>query len=445
MKGQNSPEIPRIQWNDHYCPIVLTAVERILYLELKLFFESYNPQTKIEKREKFVHDQRGRVSEMVDTCDTPEKSLIKRSSSYESLPLWSSAKDSIDTMIKLIRQRRKELNDLVSEITRQSKALSWLFHQLELNDPRFDALRVSILSNDHGDADISITVKQIIDHALETYQDEDWRMFWCSPDHRPAHKVNISTSVDENETGDPEHINDKEEQVVITDESGSQSQRKNDVSQRGRSTLKPLPNNESDKEKELREWTNKVRINILALVERMRALRFAESGYAFQDTSTAPECHSCGRKSQHCSEQHSILGKCGHIICVSCLEDALSARRCSIHGCHAIVDKQYVISGSYFKMCRSVDKATPLGGSKMRALIKLLKDTNAIPADDQVILFLQFPDLQGAVTAAFDMHNISYVSMGMSGQRGRSKIKAFAEYNKKVAILQLGTENAAGL
>jgi hypothetical protein len=96
-------------------------------------------------------------------------------------------------------------------------------------------------------------------------------------------------------------------------------------------------------------------------------------------------------------------------------------------------------------MCHHIDKRTPTGGTKLQTLIRLLKDTDSIPAKDQVILFLQFADLEGPVTAALDQHDISYASVGMSGGRGRSKIKAFAGDDKKVAILQLGTENAAGL
>lgn len=448
MKQQNTPEIPPIPWKVHYCPIVLSAVERALYLELKLFFESYNPQTRVEKKEKYLYDQRGRVSEIVDTCNTPEESLIKRSSYYDALPRWSSATDKIDTMLKLIKHRRSEVNTLVREIRIQLKPVSWLLHQLGQTDPRFNALKASLESNDYGDTEISDLVQRLIVEALGSYCEDDWKTFWHLPNGSPANTSIPASGFDTRETGEDEDTSDEEEEQQQNADDGEYvpvSRRRKSTTQRTKVQRKPLPDSRSDKEKELREWTNKVRVNILGLVERTRALRLSEAGHDFQKPDTIPHCQNCGQKDRRSPKENSVLGKCGHIVCKACLEVTFRGNKCNVHDCRAVVHKEYVIPGCYFSMCQSTDQRTPLGGAKMETLMRLLQDTSAIPEEDQVILFLQFPDLEGPVTAALETHNISYASVGMSGGRGRSKIKAFAGNDRKVAILQLGTENAAGL
>jgi hypothetical protein len=447
---QNTPDIPPIKWTVHYHPTVLSAVERILYLELKLFYESYNPQTTGEKREKYSHDQRGRVSEIVDSCDTPEQSLIKRSSYYDALPRWSTSSERINTATRLVRHRLKETVKVVSEITIQAKAITWLLHQLDQNDARFDALKASIELNDYGDSDVSTQARDIIDEALRSYREDDWTEFWYSPNGYSANNISAVPNSDGDETQEDDETVDEEEagrgdRIDANSEYVPLSQRTKRTTQPKKTDLRPLPNDKSDKEKELREWTNRFRVNVLALVERTRALRFAESAYAFQDPGAIPDCQSCGQNDRRSRKEHNVLGKCGHIVCTSCLEDVLSNYKCAVGDCRAAIDKQYAIPGSHFAMCRSINTPTPPGGTKVEALVKLLKDENSIPKEDQVILFLQFPDLEQTVTAAFQLHNIPYISVGTTGRRGRSKIKTFAGHDKRVAILQLGTENAAGL
>lgn len=454
-KIQNIPDIPPIKWTVHYHPTVLSAVERVLYLELKLFYESYNPNTTGEKREKYSHDQRGRVSEIVDSCETPEQSLIKRSSFYDALPRWSSAGERIDTATKLLKHRREETAKVLSELRIQAKAIAWLLHQLGQTDtrfhanPRFDALKASLETNDYGDSDISKEAQDILDKALGSYRNDDWKEFWHSPNGRPVKVASAVTAIDGDETEADEETVDEEEasrgdQVDANSEYVPLSQRKKRTIQ-PKTDLRPLPSDKPDIEKEIREWTNRFRVNVLALVERMRALRLVQSAKNFQDRSIIPDCQSCGQCDPRSRKEHSVLGKCGHIVCKDCLDDVLINNKCTVGDCRAAVHKQYVIPGLHFAMCRTLSAPTPPGGTKVEALVKLLKDERSIPKEDQVILFLQFPDLEETVTAALQLHDISYVSVGTTGRRGRNRIKTFAGHDKRVAILQLGTENAAGL
>lgn len=421
----------------------MSAVERVLYLELKLFYESYNPNTTGEKREKYSHDQRGRVSEIVDSCDTPEQSLVKRSSYYNALPQWSSAGERIDTASKLVKHRRKETVKIISELTTQAKAIAWLLRQLGQTDHRFDALGESLETNDCGDSDISIQAQGILEGALRSYRYDDWNEFWHSPTGPSVNSAATGETEENQDTVDQE--SGRVDQIDANSDYGLLSQRQKRATQPKKTDLRALPIDASEKEKETREWTNRFRVSVLALVERMRALRFAESAYAFQDRSIIPECQSCGQSDPRSRKEHSVLGKCGHIVCKYCLEDVLNNKKCTVDGCRAAVEKQYMIPGSHFAMSRTINMRTPPGGTKVDALVKLLKNDMLIPEEDQVLLFLQFPDLEETVTAAFQLHNISYVSVGTTSRHGRNRIKAFAGHDKRVAILQLGTENAAGL
>ncbi|KAF5016037.1 hypothetical protein F66182_12411, partial [Fusarium sp. NRRL 66182] len=285
---QNTPDIPPIKWTVHYHPTVLSAVERVLYLELKLFYESYNPNTTGEKREKYSHDQRGRVSEIVDSCDTPEQSLIKRSSVYDALPKWSSATERIDTASKILKHRRNETVKVLNELTIQAKAIAWLLHQLGQNNPRFDALKASLETNDYGDSDVSNRAQGIIDEALGSYRNDDWKEFWYLSNGSPVKIASAVTEIDGGETdADEEAVDEeqagREDQVVTNSEHVPLSQRNKQTIQ-PKTNLRLLPSDTSETEKELREWTNR-----------------------FRDRSIIPDCQSCGLEDPRSRKEHSVL------------------------------------------------------------------------------------------------------------------------------------------
>ncbi|KAH8704773.1 putative SNF2 family helicase [Talaromyces proteolyticus] len=438
---QNYPNIPLIKWEAHYEAVTLSAVERILYLELKLYFESYNPQARMEKKEKYSHDQRGRITEIVKTCKTPEECLVKRCSGYDDFPEWSSASEAITTVQKLIKHRQNEVNQVVADISTLLNALSWLYHQLEQDDSRFDALTASVASNDYGDKDISTQAHWMIVEAMTSYNKDGWRDFWLAPGPLPTIEAG-SMSDSEPNTEKEDHENDDEGYHEYR--SGKQKLKKKKKILDKKERLAPLPEGKADLEKGLREWTNKVRVNILAWVERSRSLRFSQSAYAFQNGNGVVQCDGCGVIYQKTSSnEHNVLGKCGHVVCTECLQKTQKDMKCSIKGCRAAADKKYAIPGSYFCMSQLVHRPVPPGGSKIRALLGLLKNNDNIPEGDQVILFIQFKEDETLIKDAFDAQKISYVHVGT--QRARNKIQQFSALNKRVAILQLGTENAAGL
>lgn len=377
--------------------------------------------------------------------------MIKRSSYYNTLPSWSSAAREIDTVQKLMDHRFQESKKISIEMAVQAKAISWLYRQVSQNDIRLDALRASLESNDCGDSDVSELALNMLNNALDSYRDNDWIEFWYPKNSSAFTSLGAMRGVQGDETEIDDETVDEDEawppsQTGISKVQVPASRQKKQKHHMNKSSLRPLPEDDSDRERELREWTNRFRVNILALTERTRALRLVESAYAFQSKHRRPSCQNCGQKDHLSSTKHSILGKCGHLICTSCLNTILVDNKCSVRDCRAAVARQYVISGSHFTMCRPVNSPTPAGGTKVDALIRLLKDEQSIPEQDQVILFLQSSDLEPIVETALALYEISYVSVGTSGRRGRRKVKAFANsHDKRVAILQLGTENAAGL
>lgn len=397
----------------------------------------------MEKKEKYGHDQRGRVSEIVDTCKTPEECLVKRSSIYAALPEWSSATADITTVKELVEHRLEEVTNIGSEIAAQFKAVSWLYHQSGQTDSRFDALMSSIDSNDYGDNTVSKTTRRLIDHALEHYQEDHWKQFWLLPGSKLPKKAGPAGDVSDDDTIVEEDGEDDDHEESTNSGKNIKRRQKPLAKNDG---LKPRPEGTSDREKELRQWANKARVNILALVERFRSLRFARAAYKFQTTNATVACYGCGRRAQgRSSQKYCVLGKCGHVVCPGCLTGVQENKACAVDQCRAAVDREYVIPGAHFRMCQPVDTPVFPGGSKLQALIELLQDPTKIPETDQVILFIQFKDLEPMITSALETRGISHVSVGMSGRTARNKIREFSAKEKRVAILQLGTENSAGL
>ncbi|EEQ31869.1 DNA repair protein rad8 [Microsporum canis CBS 113480] len=89
------------------------------------------------------------------------------------------------------------------------------------------------------------------------------------------------------------------------------------------------------------------------------------------------------------------------------------------------------------------------GSSKFTAVINLLQDTKKIPGDDQVLLFIQFPELMDAAATALQLANIPHIVVQPGDRTPGGKISEFQNgketVKSKVLILNLGDVTASGL
>ena len=89
------------------------------------------------------------------------------------------------------------------------------------------------------------------------------------------------------------------------------------------------------------------------------------------------------------------------------------------------------------------------GGSKLADLVKLLQDTERIGLDDQVLLFVQFPELMEAASTALTAAKIPHLNIPINDRMASTKLADFQtgseEVKSKVLILNLGGVTASGL
>jgi SNF2 family DNA or RNA helicase len=147
-----------------------------------------------------------------------------------------------------------------------------------------------------------------------------------------------------------------------------------------------------------------------------------------------------------------VLSGCGHPVCNDCLDkhhtihrgNSTAAETCPTKGCGAI-NKTYQIIGAAEL---GVEDVSPNRnrhyGKKIEDIVHLLQH---IPVDDQVLLFVQFPDLMGKIASALKDNGISVASLQSSADASKT-LESFQDEKgrdkKKVLILNIGDASAAG-
>jgi hypothetical protein len=188
-------------------------------------------------------------------------------------------------------------------------------------------------------------------------------------------------------------------------------------------------------------------------VGRLRSLRYFQSIRLLQLAQTKDigmgksNCHKCAYEIN--LSQLSLVGSCGHIGCASCITGAIESGHgdtCIVSGCGCPA------------LLSAANKATELGeedlgtrtgkhyGVKLESLAKLIL---SVPADDQVLLFVQFEDLLSKCCAIFRDKGIKYYAISnKSGAKASQEMSDFQVHTgsrkKKVLILNLADETAAG-
>ncbi|KAL1970168.1 hypothetical protein VTN77DRAFT_6573 [Rasamsonia byssochlamydoides] len=430
----------------HYHAITLSAVETALYHELKLYFESCNARVRPSKQARFSNDQSARINEVFENSDTFEEALIKRCTYFNAMPSWCETSEPLDTLVKVIQRRKRDIAALVTTIKRDLKQAVWLFVALGQSDEHFAKLEQSVTKHDFGDAEVTKQASRLVKDALQAYRKNDWTEFWSKGKSEKSASQKKASHEDSESEGksqsDEESEHPKKKTKLSCKDAGGTGKKE--------TQLPPFPEDKKEREKILREAATTLRSNISEWVTQARALRFMETVHRFQLGVNIPSCGRCGR--QHASfGAYNLLGKCGHVVCKECVDALVKSEECPVHQCRGAVSSAYILNGRYFGRHQSQAPVSSFGGTKLQELVRLLQDTTRIPEEDRVILFVQYEEFMDAATAALEASEIPHVAIGARDRGVRHKVKAFTNDNKseggdpKVLILMLGSENSAGM
>jgi hypothetical protein len=452
-------EVPAIPYTTHFHAIKLSGLEIALYHELKVYFESCNERVRPKRQNRFINDQSGRINEVFQSSESFEEALIRRCTYLDLRPSWSKASEAIDTLAKVVQRRQEDIVDLTAIIQHDLRMAVWLFVDLGRRDYHFSKLKESIAQHDFGDFDVSNQALQMIKAALQAYQEDDWNYFWTrgdSEDEEPSEQKGKEKSGQggDNEEGAEELLPPKKKTKVSEDPTKEDDpdvlEENSELEEEEERDLPPFPKEVKDRERALRQTATNLRTNIAAWVTAVRALRFMDTVLSFQCAVNTPPCSTCGQQ-YSASGTHNVLGKCGHVICNKCIGAVVKSEECPVNGCRGAVSQAYIINEKYLGKYETQEPVPSCGGTKLKELVKLLKDETRIPKDDRVILFVQYEDFMEAATAALKENDIPFVAIGAKEHGPRKKIKEFkneeglAAIDAKVLILMLGSENAAGM
>ncbi|KAM5476679.1 hypothetical protein McanCB56680_007603 [Microsporum canis] len=413
---KNVPDIDEIPWTEHIIGVSLSAAERAVYLELFMQLMSQNLRLRKHGRGLYDSEEIARLDEIIGTSSGPEEALSKCCSLFtftDSTPLprpMSQEKPGTthEEDNPLMSIRRKQIGRLAADIISQLKRALWLRQQLDEGTAHFDRLLEGIQEDRFGDLLVTLGIKMLLHDTTLKSTPDDGSMFYLT-----AHEKK-------------NHLDDPRPE---------------------------FPKNQTELISDLNYCTDSLRRLVYETVAHARALRLYQAVRCFQSPPSGSRftCYSCCKQRDD-ARPFSILGECGHSVCESCLERCQLRERCLLPGCGGTVHEYRIIRWAdlcHFDYNAQDRELAKYGSSKFTAVINLLQDTKKIPGDDQVLLFIQFPELMDAAATALQLANIPHIVVQPGDRTPGGKISEFQNgketVKSKVLILNLGDVTASGL
>jgi len=195
---------------------------------------------------------------------------------------------------------------------------------------------------------------------------------------------------------------------------------------------------------ELREHVHHLRRLHKELVGRVRSLRYFEAILQFQKHSNqSQQCPACNRPKSCEGGEWAILSCCGHQGYLSCLMEYAEKQECPAEGCCAAARTSSVVQSSSL----GCDMEHEAGGKFGTKLKKVVQKINEIPAEDRIIVFVQFNDLAKVVACALEEAGIKAVEVKGSVHTKTKALDLMQQEgagSPRVILLNLADESASG-
>ncbi|KAL1955354.1 hypothetical protein VTO42DRAFT_8636 [Malbranchea cinnamomea] len=441
---KNEPDIDEIPWTEHVCEVVLSPEERAVYLEL--FMQLMTQNLRIRKHGRGLYDSAevARMDAIVGNSDSPEEALLKRCSLYaleagatkprkrladaverdddesddggRSALEQSPEPEPDDSMVTVAQEtlleiRMRELINLGNDIASKLKLGLYLKAKLGpwKDELKFDAILSRIERHEYGDSVVTAQIQNLVVEAKRNSDPEkDEKLFYLPANEKKENSHDVRMEA---------------------------------------------PRTELEIISALNNCTDSLLRLISETITRTRAARLFQTVRCFQNSSPGAifGCYDC-RAQDRDPKGFYLLGECGHSVCSICLERCRREEQCQYPLCGGTVQEYRIIKWSDlgYNEGMSVDPEwRTYGSSKNAQLVKLLQDTTQIPEDDQVVLFVQFPEMIQEASAALNVANIPHKIISSSNRLMERAITEFQtgteKAKSKVLILTLGDVTASGL
>lgn len=439
---------------------------------------SQNLQLRKTGKGRFNNDQVARLNQLIGSSKSAEEALLKRCSTFALGGKWDREKHASTSCRDIIETRKAQLHDVEEDVKVKLKLAAWLYAQCGRVHQHFEKLMQSIEQHDFGDVEVTTVVSGHVAAALRDSKPDDWKKFFQKPKKgkgKPGiakeepdipDEVDIDSGyeegVDEFDDVDREPAEpnpepptkrarkgrkSESESVTVEEDTVKNAQPASITKEDEKATLPEFPETLGECVSILRNVTTTSRSLIAEWVTRLRGLRFLQMVRRVQGAKVLPPCSSCGYTTITLNRL-DVLGQCGHILCHKCKEDTIESEECKVDGCRGSAKPFHVINASTLGR-DDQDEAVSKGGKKMEELVKLLKDTTRIPDNERVLLFVQFPELIQVAERVLTEAGIDHAAIVTSNRRSGKTVNDFQQddlaLRKKVLILNMGTESAAGM
>ncbi|KAK6543033.1 hypothetical protein TWF694_006963 [Orbilia ellipsospora] len=424
---QNVAEIDEIPWEEHFVKVQLPATERAIYIELDHHLKAMEMIVTKRSVTRGGGDREARLHSAISSSSSAEEALLKSgchfSLNLENLASDATARTACDTVIA---DRFRQLEGNVKELTASLRdglllARRWEHPTIPKSDLQYtkylEEKRKSPLDDDQATALFRKLLQQAKDWAAEHEKKPTVPSILSS---LRAPRLGLAgEGADEDEDEDEPA---KPAKTAGVDVAG---------------LLKTIQFQTS---RLLKELVGRCRsLRFIKVVREVQTLRGAT-----RSTAVLREGEErCGCGKELVVEDVTVSSICGHVACTQCMARAASLHNecpAKLAGCLArILDVSLVPATS---LGAENDMPTTYG-AKMDALVRLLK--SRIPAEERVLLFVQFPDLLKKVEEVLNSAGVSVTRLAGSSLAKTADLTVFqTEKSSRVLLLEVMGETAAG-
>ncbi|KAI9846132.1 MAG: hypothetical protein M1838_001391 [Thelocarpon superellum] len=488
---QNIAEIDEIPFCEILRPVTLPAAERAIYLELHCHLMSQDMRIR-QGKSRAENDRVKRLTETLGSSKTAEEALLKASSHFTLHELEDGRENATQACDLVVVERERQLAEVEADLQMHLRHAAWLKRQCKSDDKHFEGWKKNVASGAFGDAPSERALQAYVAAAEKASSAKDGNEFYTDTDVRELQKklgarkkkaaqgqkkagkrssrnikgkgkatrrpfTSRKRKGDADDTADDEECDDDrdldseaEDNAIDAEESGMTERMRIKSSKSMRLTTT------AQKVQALRELAGQLRRLSVEFVSRRRSLRFFQVVRALQraysglsrggQASAQFECSACGKAKVSPSDLW-VLTLCGHTACQPCLDDPQRHEECGVTGCSAAARGFHVVGAAELGEEDADDREGRHYGRKLEEMVHLIKDE--IPADDQVLLFVQYDDLMEKVAEALTDNGISNLALTNHTHKPSSSMMSQFQQEtgsskKKVLVLNVGTESASG-
>lgn len=407
-KLKDVADIGDIQISEHIRLVRLPPTEYAMYLELTHRMVALMFDIKYKKHT--GSDSLLRMRQVVLDCLDGREAMLIRASTFQVEEIGSGGqsaqlKEAKEIAREILDARKECLTLLKANIHDELKRAHWLQKNKTAECGNFTKWGQRVeKGEEYGDSDTSISLGSLIRETRESSKDEDWKDFYRDP------------------------LDNQDTRLLPPKPDG--------MCEEG--VYGHLHKSVSD----LRNSTTRLSTMGGEYMTQMRSLRFFQAICDIQN-ATLPcvnlVCSGCKLEGLT-PEEVTILSKCGHLVCnLNCLA---AVRKydgdCTVKGCQAVSRSIQFLPAEDVTLAGPAAKS--LHGKKLDEIVQLIQD---IPADEKVLVFVQFDHLVKKIEEALDTSQVPFLTLKGATQTALTRFQTSAS-NAKVLILNIGDASASG-